>query len=84
MRADSGVRAGDAISPWYDPMIAKLDRARPDPRRRRSAGSRAALDATRVAGSTTNLGFLARLARQPDFAAGRVDTGLIERAPRRR
>jgi 3-methylcrotonyl-CoA carboxylase alpha subunit len=38
-----------------------------------------ALDATRVAGSVTNLGFLARLARQPDFAAGRVDTGLIER-----
>jgi 3-methylcrotonyl-CoA carboxylase alpha subunit len=32
-----------------------------------------------VAGSTTNLGFLARLARQRDFAAGRVDTGLIER-----
>ena len=77
-RADAGVRAGDAITPWYDPMIAKLIVHGPDREtaRRRLA---AALDATRVAGSTTNLGFLARLARDPDFAAARLDTGLIDR-----
>ena len=78
LRADSGVRAGDTISPWYDPMIAKLIAHGPT----RAAALRAlarGLDATRVAGSTTNLGFLARLVRQPDFAAGRLDTGLIDR-----
>ena len=78
IRADSGVRAGDAIPPYYDPMIAKLIAW--GPTRAVALGRLAhALDATRVAGCTTNLGFLARLARQRDFAAGRVDTGLIER-----
>jgi 3-methylcrotonyl-CoA carboxylase alpha subunit len=78
VRADAGVRAGDAITPWYDPMIAKVIVHGPD---RPAALQRLvrALEATRVAGSTTNLGFLARLARQADFAAGRVDTGLIDR-----
>ena len=78
IRADSGVRAGDAISPWYDPMIAKLIAHGPT---RAIALARLAegLEATRVAGCVTNLGFLARLVRQADFAAGRVDTGLIER-----
>jgi 3-methylcrotonyl-CoA carboxylase alpha subunit len=78
VRADAGVRAGDAITPWYDPMFAKLiahGATRAIALSRLAAG----LEATRVAGSTTNLGFLARLVRQPDFAAGRVDTGLIER-----
>ncbi len=77
-RADAGVRAGDAITPWYDPMIAKLIVHGPD----RAATLRSlahALEATTVAGSTTNLGFLARLARNPDFIAARLDTGLIER-----
>ena len=56
----------------------QADRPRADPRSALARLARA-LDATRVAGSVTNLDFLARLARQPDFAAGRVDTGLIER-----
>ncbi len=78
VRADTGVRAGDAISPWYDPMIAKIVAHGPT---RAMALARLArgLDATLVAGSTTNLAFLARLARQPDFVAGQIDTGLIER-----
>jgi len=77
-RVDAGVRQGDAITPWYDPMIAKLVVHGPD---RPAALKRLAraLEATRVAGSTTNLGFLARLARRPDFVAGRHDTGLIDR-----
>jgi 3-methylcrotonyl-CoA carboxylase alpha subunit len=78
VRADTGVRAGDTISPWYDPMIAKI--VVRGPTRATALGALArALEETRVAGSVTNLGFLARLARQPDFVAGRVDTGLIER-----
>ena len=77
-RADTGVRAGDTISPWYDPMIAKIvvhgtNRAEALNRLSR------ALEATEVAGTVTNLGFLGRLARHPRFAAGDVDTGLIER-----
>ena len=78
-RIDSGVVAGSEISPWYDPMIAKVTVHAAD----RAAVCRqlsAALQATQVAGTVTNLGFLRRLARQPDFVAGDVDTGLIARA----
>jgi 3-methylcrotonyl-CoA carboxylase alpha subunit len=75
-RIDSGVQVGDEISPWYDPMIAKVVVHAGD---RASAlrALRAALDATQVAGTVTNIGFLRLLARDPGFAAGRVDTGLI-------
>ena len=77
-RADSGVRAGDTISPHYDPMIAKLIT---------HGGTRAealqkldrALAETQVAGSVTNLAFLRKLAAHGDFAVGNVDTGLIDR-----
>jgi 3-methylcrotonyl-CoA carboxylase alpha subunit len=78
LRVETGVRAGDAISPFYDPMIAKLVVHGPD----RSAALGAlseALEATEIAGSVTNIAFLAALARDPDFAAGDVDTGLIAR-----
>jgi 3-methylcrotonyl-CoA carboxylase alpha subunit len=78
IRFETGVRAGDAISPYYDPMIAKLVVHAPD-RPQALAALSAALEQTEVAGSTTNLAFLAALARDPDFAAGDVDTGLIGR-----
>jgi len=77
-RADTGVRAGDEISPHYDPMIAKIivqGATRAGALRRLSA----ALQATEVAGTVTNLGFLGALARHADFARGDVDTGLIAR-----
>ncbi|MGL4238999.1 acetyl/propionyl/methylcrotonyl-CoA carboxylase subunit alpha [Tabrizicola sp.] len=78
VRVDSGVREGDTITPWYDPMIAKVIV---------HGASRAAalnllvatLSEVRVAGTTTNLEFLTALARHPGFAAGKVDTGLIGR-----
>ncbi|TCS62348.1 3-methylcrotonyl-CoA carboxylase alpha subunit [Primorskyibacter sedentarius] len=77
-RADSGVRAGDEISPWYDPMIAKLIVHGPtrDVALKRLAR---ALERCEVAGTVTNLAFLGRLARHEGFAAGQVDTGLIAR-----
>ena len=77
-RIDSGVRQGDTISPWYDPMIAKII---VHGATRAIALSRlsAALAATEVAGSLTNLDFLAALAQHEGFAAGDVDTGLIGR-----
>ncbi|MCC0026395.1 MAG: acetyl/propionyl/methylcrotonyl-CoA carboxylase subunit alpha [Zhengella sp.] len=78
MRIDSGVEQGDAISPFYDPMIAKLIVQGSD-RAAALSGLAQALEATQVAGSTANTGFLAALARHSGFAAGDVDTGLIER-----
>ncbi|MDG4885193.1 acetyl/propionyl/methylcrotonyl-CoA carboxylase subunit alpha [Mesorhizobium sp. WSM4884] len=78
MRIETGVRAGDAISPFYDPMIAKLVVRAKD----RTTALGALLDAlarTEIAGSTVNTAFLAALAADADFAAGDVDTGLIGR-----
>ncbi|GAA4109439.1 acetyl/propionyl/methylcrotonyl-CoA carboxylase subunit alpha [Aminobacter aganoensis] len=78
IRIETGVRQGDAISPFYDPMIAKVVTHGAD----RTTALDALADAvsrTEVAGSTTNAAFLAALARDPDFASGDVDTGLIER-----
>ena len=77
-RADSGVRAGDAITPYYDPMIAKLIVAGPT-RAVALARLRRALYGCQVAGSVTNLGFLGALAAHEGFAAAAFDTGLIER-----
>ncbi|MHA6325591.1 acetyl/propionyl/methylcrotonyl-CoA carboxylase subunit alpha [Roseivivax sp. CAU 1753] len=77
-RADTGVRAGDTISPHYDPMIAKLVTHGPT-RGIALAKLARALDETQVAGTVTNLAFLGALARHPGFAAGEVDTGLIAR-----
>ncbi|MEO0369985.1 MAG: biotin carboxylase N-terminal domain-containing protein [Pseudomonadota bacterium] len=78
LRADTGVRSGDDISPYYDPMIAKLISYGPTRAvalRQLSAGLRR----TQVAGTVTNLSFLGALADHAGFAAGDVDTGLIER-----
>ena len=77
-RADTGVRPGDTISPWYDPMIAKVIVHGPT-RAAALAQLARALDDTQVAGTVTNLAFLAALARHKGFAAGDVDTGLIAR-----
>jgi len=79
VRVDSGVRAGDLVTPYYDPMIAKVvthGRTRAEALARLEG----ALAECRVAGVTTNAGFLARLCRLPAFAEGDVDTGLIGRA----
>ena len=78
VRVDTGVREGDAITPHYDPMIAKLIVHGPD-RSTALAKLRTALAQTRIAGSVTNVAFLARLAAHEGFAAGDVDTGLIGR-----
>ncbi|MBU2958739.1 acetyl/propionyl/methylcrotonyl-CoA carboxylase subunit alpha [Paracoccus sp. 1_MG-2023] len=77
-RIETGVRTGDRISPWYDPMIAKVVTHGPT----RAAALQSldrALTRTEVAGSVTNLDFLIALTRQAGFRAGDVDTGLIER-----
>ncbi|CTQ49617.1 acetyl-CoA carboxylase biotin carboxylase subunit [Jannaschia donghaensis] len=77
-RAETGVRAGDTISPWYDPMIAKLVTHGPT-RATALLSLERALAQTQVAGTVTNLSFLRRLTQHAGFRAGDVDTGLIDR-----
>ncbi len=77
-RADTGVRAGDEISPFYDPMIAKVI-THGATREIALAQMRAALAGTEVAGTVTNLGFLGALCAHAGFGRGEVDTGLIGR-----
>ncbi|MEL6451061.1 MAG: biotin carboxylase N-terminal domain-containing protein [Pseudomonadota bacterium] len=77
-RSDSGVRSGDDISPYYDPMIAKIITHGPT-RDVALSRLRQALRSTQVAGTVTNLAFLGALAAHPGFGRGEVDTGLIAR-----
>ncbi|KAA0969807.1 acetyl/propionyl/methylcrotonyl-CoA carboxylase subunit alpha [Aureimonas fodinaquatilis] len=78
LRIDSGVREGDEVSPYYDPMIAKVIAHGPS-RQAALRKLKQGLAASEIAGVTTNLAFLTRLAGHSGFAAGQVDTGLIER-----
>jgi 3-methylcrotonyl-CoA carboxylase alpha subunit len=82
LRIDSGVAEGDEVSPFYDPMLAKVVIHGAD-RQCALRRLRAALAGTRVVGPATNLDFLLRIARDPDFAAGGVDTGFIALAGER-
>nr|WP_244867798.1 biotin carboxylase N-terminal domain-containing protein [Vannielia litorea] len=77
-RVDTGVREGDAISPHYDPMIAKLTCHGATRAEARAALARG-LAETEVAGVVTNLGFLGRLIDHAAFRSGDVETGLIGR-----
>ena len=77
-RADSAVRSGDDISPFYDPMIAKLI-VHAQSREQAMDRLTQALHRTQVAGTVTNLGFLTALSQNPAFRSGDVDTGLIAR-----
>ncbi|WP_225204947.1 acetyl/propionyl/methylcrotonyl-CoA carboxylase subunit alpha [Novosphingobium huizhouense] len=77
-RIDTGVEAGAEISPFYDPMIAKLIVHRPT-RAQAIEGLRQTLDEGVVGPLVTNAGFLWRLLGHAAFEAGVVDTGLIER-----
>ncbi|MBB5984974.1 acetyl/propionyl/methylcrotonyl-CoA carboxylase subunit alpha [Sphingobium lignivorans] len=77
-RIETGVRQGDAISPFYDPMIAKLvTHAASREIAMQSLGG--ICEDVICWPVRCNAGFLGRLLRDPDFAAGQVDTGLIER-----
>ena len=77
-RVDAGVAAGGEITPWYDPMIAKLIVHGPD-RAAALARLRQALADTEIAGVTTNVAFLGRVAASRAFNTAELDTGLIER-----
>ncbi|ACO81047.1 acetyl-CoA carboxylase, biotin carboxylase [Azotobacter vinelandii CA] len=77
-RVDSGVAEGDAVSPFYDPLLAKLiawGESREEARQRLLA----MLAETAVGGVRTNLAFLRRLLAHPAFAGAELDTGFIAR-----
>ena len=78
VRIDSGVREGDAISPYYDPMIAKLI-CWGETREAALRTLATALRECQIAGVHTNVEFLIRTVESAAFASGDVDTGLIER-----
>jgi 3-methylcrotonyl-CoA carboxylase alpha subunit len=78
VRLDAGVRGGDEISPYYDPMIAKLivwGSTREQARLRMQQ----ALSQTQIVGVHTNVDFLSRVMDDDAFASADLDTGFIER-----
>jgi len=78
VRIDAGTEQGQTVSPFYDSLLAKLIASGPD--RAAAIGRLAgALRHTLVAGPRTNTAFLHALLEHPAFAAGRMDTGLIDR-----
>ena len=78
LRIDTGVETGSEVTPFYDPMIAKLiahGKSRAEALDRLAE----ALDKTIVVGPRSNAGFLAALCRAEEFRKGSFDTGFIDR-----
>jgi acetyl-CoA carboxylase biotin carboxylase subunit len=78
VRVDAGYRAGNTVTPFYDPLLAKLcvhgaDRAQALDR------ARAAVAAFRISGLKTNLPFHAELLESAEFSSGAYDTSVIDR-----
>lgn len=78
LRVDTGFVEGDAVTPFYDPMIAKIITFGAD-RADAAATMATALESVEVSGLVTNLEFLKRVIAHPDFLAAKVDTRFIER-----
>ena len=77
VRIDTGFEAGDSVTPYYDPMIAKVI-VHGATRAEALAALLTALDAAVIIGPKTNLAFLRGLLCSREFAAGTVDTGFID------
>ena len=77
VRIDTGVEAGGEVSPFYDPMIAKMIAHAPT-RDKALDTIAGALDQSVVVGPRNNVGFLAALARAKGFRSGKFDTGFID------
>jgi len=77
VRIDTGFVAGDSVTPYYDPMIAKVI-VHGATRAEALAALLTALDDAVIIGLKTNLAFLRGLMRSREFAAGKVDTGFID------
>ena len=77
VRVDSGLQLNDEVSVYYDPLLMKLIAGGAN---RADAIARLdqALRCTNVEGVKTNLRYLSRVLRQPDYVAGRFDTGFLD------
>jgi acetyl-CoA carboxylase biotin carboxylase subunit len=78
VRVDSGYADGDIVTPFYDPLLAKLCVHGAD-REAALALARTAVAAFEIEGPKTNLPFFAELLSNEEFISGRYDTGLIDR-----
>ncbi len=78
VRVDAGVEEADAITPFYDPMIAKLI-VWEDTREQALATMTRSLSELQIVGVQTNVQFLKRLVETPSFQSAALDTSLIER-----
>jgi acetyl-CoA carboxylase biotin carboxylase subunit len=77
VRVDAGYQAGNTVTPFYDPLLAKLCVYGVD-RTEALARARVAVGAFRVEGPKTNLPFFAELLDDAEFTQGTYDTGLVE------
>ena len=77
VRVDSGIESGDAISPFYDSMVAKII-AWGETRETARLKLRSALQGTALAGVTHNRSFLLELLDQPNFIEGGATTDYID------
>jgi len=78
IRVDSGYQAGNAVTPYYDPLLAKLCVYGAD-RAQALARARDAVAAFAIQGPKTNLAFHAELLASPDFVSGDYDTSLVSK-----
>jgi 3-methylcrotonyl-CoA carboxylase alpha subunit len=78
LRIDAGYRSGDAVSPYYDAMLAKVIAWAPTRQAAIDKLNRG-LEETDVRGIVTNIPFLSALVTHPDVRANAIDTGFIER-----
>jgi acetyl-CoA carboxylase biotin carboxylase subunit len=78
IRVDAGYEAGNEVTPFYDPLLAKLC-AHGATRAEALQRARAAVDGFRIAGPKTNLAFHAELLDSDEFASGRYDTSVVAR-----
>jgi acetyl-CoA carboxylase biotin carboxylase subunit len=78
IRVDAGYAEGNTVTPFYDPLMAKLCVFGVD-REAALARAREAVAAFQIEGPKSNLPFFIELLDNPDFAEGRYDTGLVDR-----
>jgi acetyl-CoA carboxylase biotin carboxylase subunit len=78
VRVDAGYAAGTTVTPYYDPLLAKLCVWGSD-RTQALERAREAVSGFHIEGPKTNLPFFVELLAEPDFVSGGYDTGLVER-----